>query len=154
MPKAILLQEASTLRYTSQAFPTLRSGFALANPRICAAQTNKHTSTTATTLTYVIWAVCSNPKLRDRLVKELDMLPENFRDDDLKTLPFLDQCITEALRCFPVIPGGLPRYVPKEGSELAGYWLPGSVSVTTQAFSLHRNPEVFPNPDQVSVAKF
>ncbi|KAJ3578632.1 hypothetical protein NPX13_g1939 [Xylaria arbuscula] len=104
--------------------------------------------TTSNTLTYVTWALCSHAELRDRLVKELEMLPANFTNEDLKLLPFLNNCITEALRRFPVVPGGLPRYVPKEGTELAGYWLPGGTTVMTQTFSLHRNPEVFPNPDE------
>ncbi|KAI1429097.1 cytochrome P450 [Xylaria sp. FL1777] len=110
--------------------------------------------TSSNTLTYLTWALCKQPELRDQLVKELEKLPADFTADDLKYLPFLNQCITECLRLFPVVPGGLPRYVPKEGADIAGYWLPSGITVTTQAWTLHRNPEVFPNPDEYNPARW
>ncbi|KAI1352046.1 cytochrome P450 [Xylaria sp. FL0043] len=110
--------------------------------------------TTSNTLTFLTWALCNRPELRDQLVKELETLPADFTADDLKLLPFLNQCILEGLRVFPVLPGGLPRYVPKEGAELAGFWLPGGVVVTTQSWTLHRNSEVFHNPDQYNPARW
>ncbi|KAI0533870.1 cytochrome P450 [Xylaria digitata] len=110
--------------------------------------------TTSNTLTYVTWALCKQPELRDQLVKELETLPVNFTGESLKSLPFLNQCITEGLRRFPVVPGGLPRYVPKEGADIAGYYLPGGSTVMTQTWSLHRNPEVFPNPDQYDPSRW
>ncbi|KAI0433186.1 cytochrome P450 [Xylaria sp. FL1042] len=110
--------------------------------------------TTSNTLAFLTWALCNQPELKDQLVEELRTLPANFTADDLKLLPFLNRCITEGLRRFPVVPGGLPRYVPREGADLAGYWLPGGITVTTQSWTLHRNPEVFPNPDQYNPARW
>ncbi|RWA11207.1 hypothetical protein EKO27_g3892 [Xylaria grammica] len=110
--------------------------------------------TTSNTLTFVTWALCEQPKLKDKLIRELETLPPNFTSEDLKYLPFLNNCITEGLRRFPVVPGGLPRYVPKEGADIAGYWLPGGSTVMTQTWSLHRNPEVFPNPDQYDPSRW
>ncbi|KAI8944033.1 cytochrome P450 [Xylaria longipes] len=110
--------------------------------------------TTSNTLTFLTWVLCGQPAIKDQLIKELETLPLGFTDDDLKCLPFLNQCITEALRRFPVIPIGLPRYVPKEGADIAGYWLSGRTTVTTQAWSLHRNPEVFPDPDRYDPSRW
>ncbi|KAI1321422.1 cytochrome P450 [Xylariaceae sp. FL0255] len=106
--------------------------------------------TTSNTLTYVTWSICRDPSLRDRVVAELSALPPNFTDSDLKQLSLLNQCITEGLRCFPVVAGGLPRIVPEEGAAFGNgkgkFWVPGGTEVTTQNWSLHRNPEVFPEP--------
>ncbi|KAI1756200.1 cytochrome P450 [Xylaria castorea] len=110
--------------------------------------------TTSNTLTFLTWVLCRQPAIKDKLIKELQTLPADFTDDDLKSLPFLNQCITEALRRFPVVPGGLPRYVPKEGAEIAGYWLPGRSTVTTQTWSLHRDPEIFPDPDRYDPSRW
>ncbi|KAH8163969.1 hypothetical protein CIB48_g4253 [Xylaria polymorpha] len=110
--------------------------------------------TTSNTLTFMTWAICSQPAIKQQLLKELETLPVGFTDDDLKCLPFLNQCITEALRRFPVVPGGLPRYVPKEGADISGYWLPGRTTVTTQTWSLHRDPEVFPDPDRYDPSRW
>ncbi|KAI1264321.1 cytochrome P450 [Xylariaceae sp. FL1019] len=110
--------------------------------------------TTSNTLTYITWALCKQPQLRDRLVKEVQNLPEAFSDDDLKHLPFLNDCITEGLRRFPVVPGGLQRSVPQEGSSIGGHWLPGGSTVMTQNWSLHRNPDIFPDPDTFNPSRW
>ncbi|KAH8691949.1 putative benzoate 4-monooxygenase cytochrome P450 [Talaromyces proteolyticus] len=102
--------------------------------------------TTALTLTYLIYAVCKDWKIKDRLVKELASLPPDFRDTDCRELPFLNQVITETLRAYPVIATALPRIVPSGGAVLAGYSIPGGMTVSTQAYSLHNNPVVFPAP--------
>jgi cytochrome P450 len=47
--------------------------------------------TTAITLTYLVWAVCKRPSIRDQLVAELARLPEGFKEEDLRDLPYLNQ---------------------------------------------------------------
>jgi len=70
-------------------------------------------------------------------------------DLKLNDLPYLDAVIKEALRLFPPIPMSLPRYVPREGSIISGYELPGGSIVSCQAYSLHLLDEaVFPNADK------
>ncbi|CAJ2512514.1 Uu.00g055290.m01.CDS01 [Anthostomella pinea] len=102
--------------------------------------------TTSNTLTYLVWAVCRHPAVKAKLIKELEQLPDDFVYDDVKGLPYLDQVIDETLRLYPAAPSGLPRAVPPEGVELAGYHLPGGYTVSTQAYSLHLNDDAFPEP--------
>lgn len=67
----------------------------------------------------------------------------------LNDLPYLDAVIKEALRLFPPIPMSLPRYVPREGSTISGYELPGGSIVSCQAYSLHLlDEDVFPDADK------
>ncbi|KAI1073419.1 cytochrome P450 [Whalleya microplaca] len=103
--------------------------------------------TTANTLTYLIWSVCRHPKIKATLLKELRTLPEDFSDDNLKALPYLAQTIDETLRLYSVVPSGLPRVVPEGGATLGGYFIPENYTVLTQSYTLHRNPEAFPDPD-------
>ena len=102
--------------------------------------------TTAVTLTYLVYSVCRDKRVRDKLVSELLNLPESYTDKDLRNLPYLNHVIDEALRLHPAVPNGLPRAVPPEGAHFNGYDLPGGCSVSTQAYSLHRVPEIFPDP--------
>ncbi|KAG8168600.1 hypothetical protein KVR01_001349 [Diaporthe batatas] len=106
------------------------------------------TDTTAITLTYTVWRVCQNPMIRKRLVEELQQLPEEFGDHDALKLPYLNQVIEEALRLHGAAPSGLPRVVPPEGATLAGKYIPGGTIVCTQAWSLHRMPDIFPDPER------
>lgn len=102
--------------------------------------------TTAVTLTYLTYAVCGNSRVRDKLVVEVTALTEPIHDNDLRNLPYLNMVISETLRLHTAVPFGLPRTVPSEGFNFNGYFLPGGATVSTQSYSLHRDPRVFPDP--------
>ena len=106
------------------------------------------TVTTAISLTYLTWAVCRHPKIQAELVKNLQALPSDFTDKELRKLPLLNHIIDEALRLYSAAPSALPRAVPAGGVELAGYLLPEGTEVSTQAYGLHRDPEIFPQPEE------
>lgn len=100
----------------------------------------------ANSLTYLVWLLCRHPEVRDILVAELRRLPSNFNYEQVKSLKYLGYVIEETLRLYPAAPAGLPRLVPSGGAELGGYYLPADTVVSTQAWSLHRDPRVFSNP--------
>ncbi|KAL3492772.1 cytochrome P450 [Aspergillus germanicus] len=108
--------------------------------------------TTANTLTYLVWSVLRDEDIRGKLVAELGEAVEGaqreLEDSELRELPYLNQVISEALRLYPAVPSALPRVVPEKGSTLAGYWLPGGATVTTQLYSLHRDAEIFEDPER------
>ncbi|KAI0150773.1 cytochrome P450 [Xylariaceae sp. FL1272] len=115
---------------------------------------NAGSDTTSNTLTFLVWAVCCRPEVKAKLVKELATLPEDFTYDDLKHLSYLNHVVTEALRRFSAAPAGLPREVPRGGSTLSGHYIPAGYTVTTQAYSLHRNTSVFPDPDKFNPSRW
>lgn len=106
--------------------------------------------TTANTLTFLVWCVLSRPDLHKSLVTELNQQQENgtFSDEVLETLPVLNAVIQETLRLYSAAPGSLPRKPPPGGATIGGYYIPGSAVVSTQAWSLHRNPRVWENPEE------
>ncbi|KXX81538.1 putative sterigmatocystin biosynthesis P450 monooxygenase STCB [Madurella mycetomatis] len=104
--------------------------------------------TTSNTLTYLTWAVCRHPSVKAALLKELATLPiDGFGDQELKELPYLNAVIEETLRLYGAAPSSLPRDVPPGGAYLAGYWLGEGTTVSSQAYTLHRDPETFPQPE-------
>ncbi|KAI9658917.1 MAG: hypothetical protein M1821_001877 [Bathelium mastoideum] len=73
-----------------------------------------------------------------------------FNHKAIDALPLLHALVLETLRRHPAIPGPQPRITPAGGKpcELAGYAdLPAGVRVSAQAYSLHRNEDVFPEPE-------
>ncbi|KAH6603938.1 Cytochrome P450 [Trichoderma cornu-damae] len=110
--------------------------------------------TTASTLTYLIWSVCRQPYIRSELIKQLETLPPTYCDDNLRKLPYLNYVIDETLRLYSAAPSGLPREVPPGGADIAGYWLKGGSIVCAQAYSLHRNPTIFPNPEKFDPSRW
>ncbi|TRX94776.1 hypothetical protein FHL15_004237 [Xylaria flabelliformis] len=102
--------------------------------------------TTGDGLCFLMWEI-SQPRsfhVQRRLQEELLSNP----DVSFDRLPYLDAVVLEGLRCFPAIPMSLPRYVPRGGRTIDGYFIPEHIIVSTQAYSAHRiDQEVFPQPD-------
>ncbi|KAL3440804.1 cytochrome P450 [Aspergillus insuetus] len=102
--------------------------------------------TTANSLTWLVWLVCGHEHVRAELLSSLHTLPEGYTDEHLRGLPYLAQVIEETLRLYGAAPGALPRTVPEGGLECGGYHIPPGSTVSTQAWTLHRDPNTFPNP--------
>lgn len=104
------------------------------------------TDTSAITLTYIIWNIIKHEEVREQLKDEVGTLGGDFDDGKLAKLPYMKNVITESLRLYAAANGGLPREVPTEGFEVAGYHLPAGVTVSTQAYTLSRLSNVFHEP--------
>lgn len=103
--------------------------------------------TTAVTLTYAAWAVLQHPAVRIKLEEEVAGLPDSFDDIVLEKLPYLNAVITETLRLYGSAPGALPRTTPSKGIQIKNWYIPPGVTLTTQSFSMHRDPSIFSNPE-------
>lgn len=104
--------------------------------------------TTGVTLTYVTWAVISQPELQAKLEEEVAGLKDDYNDAELEKLPLLNAVILETLRLYGAAPGSLPRAVPKGGATLGGYYIPGGMTVSTQSWTLHRDESLFKDAER------
>lgn len=102
--------------------------------------------TTAVTLTYLVWAVLKDPALQARLEKEVAGFSDQLDMTELENAPLLNSVIEETLRLYGAAPGALPRIVPSQGMLVAGHRLPAGTEVSTQAYTLHRDSRIFPEP--------
>ncbi|TGO09964.1 hypothetical protein BTUL_0149g00430 [Botrytis tulipae] len=105
------------------------------------------TDTTANSLTFLIYNILKYPDLQRQIEDEVDTLGDDFESKDVEGLPLLNAVIDEGLRLWGAAPGSLPREVPHGGVELDGYFLPGSMTVCTQSYTIHRDPEIYPEPE-------
>lgn len=113
---------------------------------------NAGSTTTAIAITNAMYHLLKNPKCMQRLQQEVD---ETLDDDEevapyekVKYLPYLRACLDEALRITPPTSQGLTRETPAEGMDVAGEYIPGGTSVAVSAYIAHRDPVVFPEPEQ------
>ncbi|MCJ1354974.1 MAG: hypothetical protein MMC33_004964 [Icmadophila ericetorum] len=122
--------------------------------------------TSAITLTYLMHEISKRPEMQDALRAELLTLsppviyPSAFGPDPMRvpnprsidSLPLLQAILLETLRRHAAIPGPQPRITPFNQStpaKLGQYSnIPGGVRVSALAYTLHRNPEVFPDPEE------
>lgn len=113
--------------------------------------TTAGSETTATVLTGVFNYLVRNPDKLDIVTNEVRQNFQNLDSitiDAVKDLPYLKAVISEGLRLCPPVPWMLPRKVPGKGEMVCGYWIPGGTSVSLQAYSLNRDPELFYNAKQ------
>ncbi|KAH7097739.1 cytochrome P450 [Auriculariales sp. MPI-PUGE-AT-0066] len=108
-------------------------------------------NTTTVTLVYICLGLARCPHIWSALREELATVPAEMKYDVdvLRRLPYLNAMLKEYLRVDGTANVFLERTVPSEGAELAGYRLPGGTYVGAQAYSMHRDASVFPDPLQI-----
>ncbi|KZO90350.1 cytochrome P450 [Calocera viscosa TUFC12733] len=88
----------------------------------------------------------------------MEFIPESVTLDDylksgppsfqsLQQLPFLSAFTKEVLRFYPPVPGLLPRVVGPDGLTVRNKFIPPGTVIAMQSYTIHRDPEVFPEPD-------
>ncbi|KAF2019864.1 cytochrome P450 [Aaosphaeria arxii CBS 175.79] len=104
--------------------------------------------TTSSTLTYLLYALSlpGNEHIQERLYTGVNALPPGDMTA-LRQHPYLNAVIKETFRRFPTIVSTLPRIL-LEPMHIDEYTLPTGTVVGMQNWVHHRNPAVFPNPDQ------
>ena len=122
--------------------------------------------TSGTCLSFIYWQMSKNPELQERLNQELVNLQPKITwplprgqkpadvslpdSRDIDALPFLHAIVMEVLRLHAPIPGPEPRMSPHTpgGNKLGKYTgIPGGVRVSAMSGVLHRNPDVYPEPE-------
>lgn len=103
--------------------------------------------TTGISLTYTVWALL-RPQNKSCKAKLMEELSTASPETQLSSLPYLNSVVKEGLRLYGAAPGSLPRVVPKGGAVLGGFAMPEGSTVSTQAYTYHREEQIFPNPDK------
>jgi cytochrome P450 len=98
--------------------------------------------TTATSLAWAVERLVRHPEKLERLREEV----ESDEDD------YLTATIQETLRLRPVISIVARRLT--EPVEIGGYELPAGVTVTPSIYLVHRNPDVYPEPQRFLPERF
>jgi cytochrome P450 len=98
--------------------------------------------TTATSLSWAVERLVRHPEKLERLGDEVSEGSDEY----------LTATIQETLRLRPVIAIVIRRLT--EPVEIGGYELPAGVSVTPSIYLVHRNPEIYPEPDRFLPERF
>lgn len=125
--------------------------------------------TSGITLSYVFFELSRHSDIQAALRAELQQLDPPLKEDlelssdktgphpspkALDALPLLDAILMETLRIHVAIPGSQPRLTPAGGCLLGSsrdsteaFFVHGGVRVSSQAYSLHRDANVFSDPE-------
>lgn len=113
--------------------------------------------TSATTLSFTLYELAKHPDLQKRALEEVDeYLRKNNNKLDyncVTQLPFLEACVDEALRLYPVL-NVITREVVEDYTLPTGLRLDRGVRIHLPVYHMHRNPEHFPEPEQYRPERF
>jgi cytochrome P450 len=104
------------------------------------------TETTGSTLAWALAEIARNPRIEERMVAEIDEVvgdgPVSF--DHFRRLPYTQAVVQEALRQHGVV---LLMRRAHEPVTIAGVEVPPGTEIGFSLYALHRDPNVYENPD-------
>ncbi|KAH7349070.1 putative cytochrome P450, partial [Pyrenochaeta sp. MPI-SDFR-AT-0127] len=107
--------------------------------------------TTATTLAVIVYYMCAQQDIMQKLQQEIRSSFQKFEDiDSMSTanLRYLQAVCMEGLRIIPPLPLGLPRVVPPGGDTVDGEYIPAGTIVSTNPMAATLSEKNFANPKE------
>ncbi|KAM0724788.1 Cytochrome P450 4C1 [Formica fusca] len=112
--------------------------------------------TTAISITFALLLLAENKDIQERVRVEVDtMMRENggkLNMTSLKNLSYLDRCVKEILRLYPVASFVLRNV--EEDVKLGSYVVPAGTILYLDIFEAHRDPNFWTNPDVFDPDRF
>uniref|UniRef100_A0A8P4JX13 unspecific monooxygenase n=1 Tax=Dicentrarchus labrax TaxID=13489 RepID=A0A8P4JX13_DICLA len=111
--------------------------------------------TSSSSLTFLAYNLATNPAVMKRLQQEIDSTFPNkapIEYQALMQMEYLDSVINESLRLYPIAPR-LER-VAKATVELNGIVIPKDMVVMIPTWPLHRDPDLWPEPEEFKPERF
>nr|CAB3516903.1 unnamed protein product [Spodoptera littoralis] len=112
--------------------------------------------TTASVLTFMVMRIANESVAQNHIYEELKDIygdsPRQLTVEDLSKMRYLECCIKESLRLYPSVPF-LSRYIKHE-VDIAGYTIPKKTFCNIHVFDVHRDPEVYPDPERFIPERF
>lgn len=114
------------------------------------------TDTIASTLEWAMSLLLNHPIVMNKAWTEINQVVGDqrlVREADTNNLHYLQSIINETYRLFPA----LPILVPRESSEdctIGGFDIPKGTMLVVNAWAVHRNPEVWEDPNCFKPERF
>ncbi|EDW74195.1 uncharacterized protein Dwil_GK21806 [Drosophila willistoni] len=115
--------------------------------------------TSSSTMGYALYELAKNPHIQDKVRAEVEQVFEKhnqqFTYECMKDLKYLKQVISETLRLYTIVPHlnrqALKRYVVPGNPN---YVIEAGQAVIIPAAAIHRDPEIYPDPEEFQPERF
>ncbi|NXX79942.1 CP3A9 protein, partial [Urocolius indicus] len=110
---------------------------------------------TSNILCYLAYELATHPDVQQKLLEEIDTVLPNkapLTYEAIMQLEYLDMALNETLRLFPL--GGRLERTCKKDVEINGVTIPKGAVVIIPPYTLHRDPEYWPNPEEFRPERF
>ncbi|XP_053272782.1 cytochrome P450 3A56 [Pleuronectes platessa] len=116
---------------------------------------NAGLETSNSALSFLAYNLAQNPEAMKHLQKEIDETFPNkgqVQYEALMQMEYLECVINESLRLYP--PGARLEREAKETIKINGIIIPKGMLVTIPVYALHRDPELWPEPEEFKPDRF
>ncbi|GAB0087039.1 Probable cytochrome P450 4s3 [Sergentomyia squamirostris] len=103
--------------------------------------------TTSSALSFIIYELSRNPEIQEQVHKEVSEIGFN-----IDTCKYLEAVIKETLRLYPPVSFYARRST--EDTTIGDLVVPPGVIITANAYSLHHNPDIYPDPNKFNPDRF
>ena len=101
--------------------------------------------TTATTLTYALWALGQHPDMQEKVYDEVAPIADReLTPDDIPRLEYTTKVLHEALRLCP--PGAAIARMALQDVEVDGYRVEAGTMLVVGIYAMHRDPALWDRP--------
>ncbi|XP_010543252.1 PREDICTED: cytochrome P450 81F3-like [Tarenaya hassleriana] len=114
------------------------------------------TDTSAVTLEWAMANLLNHPQVLEKAKAEIDGKVGQDRlidEPDIADLPYLQNVVSETFRLYPAAPLLVPRS-PTEDITIGGYHVPRDTIVLVNAWAIHRDKELWAEPERFKPERF
>ncbi|KAL1005397.1 hypothetical protein UPYG_G00058570 [Umbra pygmaea] len=111
--------------------------------------------TSSSTMSFLSYNLATNPDVMTKLQEEIDAVFPNkapIQYEALMQMDYLDSVLNESLRLYPIAPR-LER-MAKKTVEINGIIIPKGCVVMVPTWTLHRDPEIWSEPEEFKPERF
>lgn len=113
--------------------------------------------TTSAAMTYTLLLLSHHPEIQEQLLDEINATAkevgrDEFLIEDFNKLELMDRVLKESMRIYP--PVHFISRVLTEEINFKGLKLPKDRLVNIHIFDIHRDPEIFPDPEKFDPDRF
>lgn len=113
-------------------------------------------ASTMESMTWALTLMAKYPEVQEKMAAELkEQIQPGVHPtvNDSKSTPYTEATILEILRFVSLVPLNVP-HATVGGGQFRGYNIPENAIVISNLWNIHRNPEVFPRPDEFDPSRF
>ncbi|XP_065081386.1 cytochrome P450 4d1-like [Ochlerotatus camptorhynchus] len=114
--------------------------------------------TTTSGISFTLWHLAKYQDVQQKLYEEIDrILGKNkvsaqLTNLQIQELEYLDMVVKESLRLIPPVP--IIGRTLVEDMEMNGITIPAGTTISIKIYNIHRNPKIWPNPDEFIPERF
>ncbi|BAY80702.1 cytochrome P450 [Calothrix parasitica NIES-267] len=109
--------------------------------------------TTVTSITWALYCIHRTPKVREKLLEELNSVSDSSDINTISKLPYLAATCHETLRMYSPVVVGFPRII-KTSCEIMGYKFPAGTHLIPNIYSAHHRKETFLEAEKFKPERF